>query len=545
MNRLAPVMHPDWQTCLRDGWATLHRALQPLRERDPDSVQIQLYKYSFNFANLATAAHLVEEFSLRDDRQTNDFQLCGSLVSQFLASTLKELSDDAGELASAEIALSTETDTFIRDTLSPERIQSKFSLIGANDGALPWESLNPEKDAMRAALRKFSDEVVAPEAEAIHRENRMISPEIIDGVKELGCFGFSVPTEYGGLKPGDGEDTTGMIVVTEELSRGSLGAAGSLITRPEIVVRALLEGGTAAQRERWLPGLAAGDPLCAVSVTEPNTGSDVASVALRATKVAGGWLLNGAKTWCTFGGKAGLILVLARTDQEAMPPHRGLSLFVVEKPSVDGEEFSFESAGGGRVSGRAIPTLGYRGMHSFAMFYDDYFVPDENLVGEDAGLNRGFYYTMRGFSGGRLQTAARAIGLMQAAFEAAYAYAGDRVVFGKPIREFQLTQAKLMAMAASITAIRRYAYGVASLMDANEGQLEASLVKLIACRAAESVTREALQIHGGMGYAEESAVSRYFVDARVLSIFEGAEETLALKVIGRSLFDEIDKRVAS
>ncbi|MYD43365.1 MAG: acyl-CoA dehydrogenase [Gammaproteobacteria bacterium] len=545
MGKLFSVMNTNRRKCLHDGWETLARALKTVAGRNLDDIQVELYKYSFHFANLAAAAHLAESLEQRNVQDSLDFELSNALVANQLAVSLRDLDTDVRELAPDSPALAGETLAFIRETRAPMHMQRVFEHLRSHDGCVPWETIDSEKDAMRATLRKFADDVVKPEAESIHRENRMVSKKIIDGVRELGCFGFSVPEEYGGLKPGDGEDTTGMVVVTEELSRGSLGAAGSLITRPEIIVRALLEGGTEAQRVRWLPGLAAGDPLCAVSVTEPNTGSDVASVALRATKVEGGWLLNGAKTWCTFAGKAGLLLVLARTNPEASPAHRGLSLFVIEKPSVDDLEFAYESKGGGTVSGSAIATLGYRGMHSFLMFYDDFFVPDENLVGEQDGLNRGFYYTMRGFSGGRLQTAARAVGLMQAAYEEAYSYAGDRVVFGEPIRDFQLTQAKLLEMATAIMTIRRYTYGVASLMDANQGQLEASLVKLIACRAAESCTREALQIHGGMGYAEESAVSRYFVDARVLSIFEGAEETLALRVIGRALFDEIETRVAS
>ena len=536
-------MNDEWRSCLRDGWTTLGRALEPLRDRDHDEIQIELYKYSFIFANLAASSYIVDELATHDDKGTLDFQLSCELVANTISKSLAELSDTLCGMSERPESLLKDTLKFIRTNSRPERVNELFEMFDRRQGRLPWEGIDVEKDAMRETLRSFSDRVIAPRAEMIHRNDLMIPPEIIDGVRELGCFGFSVPEEYGGLKPGEGEDTLGMVVVTEELSRGSLGAAGSLITRPEITVRALLEGGTEAQRKRWLPGLAVGDPLCAVSVTEPDTGSDVASVALRATKVDGGWLLNGAKTWCTFAGKAGLILVLARTDANASPPHRGLSLFVVEKPSSDAHEFEFTSPGGGTVSGRAIPTLGYRGMHSFAMFYDDFFVPDANLVGEESGLNKGFYYTMRGFSGGRLQTAARAVGLMQAAYQAAYAYAGDRYVFGKPIRAYPLTRAKLIDMAASIVAIRRYSYGVASMMDRNEGQLEASLVKLIGCRAAETVTREALQIHGGMGYAEETAVSRYFVDARVLSIFEGAEETLALKVVGRTMFDEIEKRV--
>ena len=528
-----------WRSIRDDGWRTLKSAVTQLQGEQDDDVQIEQYRFSFCFANLSAASNLLDQLDKRTDTSTPDYRLSRELVAQFLANSLADLSDCMLTLGSDEGGLGEESLAFIRSIKSSAHMKTVGNFLTQAGGQLPWESIDAEKDAMRSTLRKFSDEVVEPRAEAVHRDDRMIPDEIIDGVRELGCFGFSVPAEYGGLKPGDGEDTKGMIVVTEELSRGSLGAAGSLITRPEIMVRALLEGGTEAQRKRWLPGLAAGDPLCAVSVTEPNTGSDVASVALRASPTEGGWLLNGSKTWCTFAGKAGLILVLARTDPNAVPPHRGLSLFVVEKPSTDGHSFEFESSGGGKVTGKAIATIGYRGMHSFEMNYEDFFIPAENLVGEESGLNRGFYYTMRGFSGGRLQTAARAVGLMQAAYESAYRYAGDRVVFGKPIRDYPLTQKKLVDMATAIVAIRRYSYTVAEFMDRDEGQLEASLVKLIACQAAESVTREAVQIHGGMGYAEESSVSRHFVDARVLSIFEGAEETLALKVVGRALRDAL------
>ena len=265
---------------------------------------------------------------------------------------------------------------------------------------------------MRRSVRQFSDGVVKPIAEEVHRNDQMIPESVLDGVRELGCFGMSAPSEFGGMKPGDNEDTIGMVVVTEELSRGSLGAAGSLITRPEIMVRALLQGGIEQQKSKWLPKLAEGDPLCAIAVTEPDTGSDVASVSLRATRANGGWLLNGSKTRCTFAGKAGLILVLARTDPDVVPPHRGLSLFIVEQESTDAREFKFESPLSGSLEGRAIPTLGYRGMHSFQLFFDDFLVPQADLVGESEGEGQGFYYTMREFSGGRLQTAARASGLM-------------------------------------------------------------------------------------------------------------------------------------
>jgi (2S)-methylsuccinyl-CoA dehydrogenase len=212
-------------------------------------------------------------------------------------------------------------------------------------------------------------------------------------------------------------------------------------------------------------------------------------------------------------------------------------MFLGEKPAFDGHEFEYTQDGGGTLSGKAIATIGYRGMHSFEMFFDDFFVPDENLLGGPDGLGKGFYFTMAGFSGGRIQTAARAIGLMQVAFERAVSYAKERVVFGSPIGDYQLTRVKLARMAAYLAASRQFTYGVGRLMDEGKGDMEASMVKLFTCKTAEWLTREALQIYGGMGYAEETPVSRYFVDARVLSIFEGAEETLALKVIARSLVD--------
>ncbi len=237
-------------------------------------------------------------------------------------------------------------------------------------------------------------------------------------------------------------------------------------------------------------------------------------------------------------------MLLARTDPDRTKGHRGLSLFLVEKPQAEGHGFAFvqeEGSGGrpagppGRMEGRAIDTLGYRGMHSYEVAFENWFVPDTNLVGGEQGLGQGFYLQMQGFENGRLQTAARAIGVMQASYEAALGYARNRVVFGSPIIDYQLTRAKLARMAMLIQTTRQFSYEVARLMSKGEGSLEASMIKAYVCRAAEWVTREALQIHGGMGYAEEFPVSRYFVDARVLSIFEGADETLALKVIARRL----------
>jgi (2S)-methylsuccinyl-CoA dehydrogenase len=406
--------------------------------------------------------------------------------------------------------------------------------------------LGEDFELVRETFHRFALDKVRPHAEHVHRTNGDIPEEIIEGLAELGGFGLSVPEEYGGFASGGESDYMGMVVATEELSWGSLGIGGSLITRPEILTRALVYGGTEEQKKQWLPRLASAETLAAVAVTEPDYGSDVAGIVTSATRCDGGWLINGVKTWCTFAARADVLMLLARTDPDRALAHRGLSMFVVEKPRGDGHGFVFAQADGdrpsglapgGKMEGRPIDTLGYRGMHSYELAFEDWFVPDANLVGGEDGLGKGFYLQMQGFENGRLQTAARALGVMQAAYEAAVAYANERKVFGEVIGEYQLTQAKLGRMAVIMQATRQSSYRVARLMaqGGGAGALEASMLKAYVCRAAEWVTREAMQIHGGMGYAEEFAVSRYFVDARVLSIFEGADETLALKVIARRL----------
>ncbi|HRO82713.1 MAG TPA: acyl-CoA dehydrogenase family protein, partial [Alicycliphilus denitrificans] len=409
--------------------------------------------------------------------------------------------------------------------------------VAEADGEIGDVALDEDTAMARDAFRRFAADVVAPEAEKIHRHDLTVPESLLQPMREMGVFGLSIPEEFGGSAPGGRENTPMMIAVTEALSEASLAAAGSLITRPEILSRALMAGGTPEQKALWLPRIAAGEPLCAIGITEPDYGSDVASLSLRGTKTQGGWLLSGAKTWCTFAGKAGLLMAVTRTHPDRSLGHRGLSLLLVEKPSYDGHEFTYVQDGGGRLHGRAIPTIGYRGMHSFDLAFEDFFVPDANVVGGEAGLGKGFYLTMAGMVGGRIQTSGRALGVMRAALTAAIRYAKDRRVFDAPLADYQLTQIKIARMAARFAACRYLAYAIGEQIDRGEGRMEASLVKLFACRSAESVTREAQQIHGGMGYAEETSVSRYFVDARVLSIFEGAEETLALKVIARSLLD--------
>ncbi|WP_235964782.1 acyl-CoA dehydrogenase family protein [Caenimonas soli] len=420
---------------------------------------------------------------------------------------------------------------------SARSLQAAGCAVAQADGEVGALVLDEPHALAQDAFRRFAAEVVAPQAEHIHRQDLTVPESLLQPMREMGVFGLAIPEQYGGSGPDDRDDTLLMVVVTEALSEASLAAAGSLITRPEILSRALMTGGTSEQKTRWLPKLAAGEPLCAIAITEPDYGSDVAALGLKGTRVPGGWKLDGAKTWCTFAGKAGVLMVVTRTDPDRALGHKGLSLLLVEKPSYDTHEFTYEQAGGGKLTGRAIPTIGYRGMHSFDLSFDDFFVPDANVIGGEAGLGKGFYFTMAGMVGGRMQTAARACGVMRAALRAAIRYTADRKVFGAPLAEFALTQAKLARMGARLETCRRLAYAVAKVVDGGNGRMEASLVKLLACRSAELVTREALQLHGGMGYAEETAVSRYFVDARVLSIFEGAEETLALKVVARSLME--------
>ncbi len=400
--------------------------------------------------------------------------------------------------------------------------------------APPLPTLDDEFGLVRDTFRRFATDRVAPHAESVHRNDLDLPETLIADLAELGGFGLSVPERYGGFATAGSNEYLAMVVATEELSRASLGIGGSLLTRPEILTRALVKGGTEDQKLHWLPRIAGGEAVVAVAVTEPDFGSDVASLRVSATRRDDGWLINGVKTWCTLAGRADTVMLLARTDLDA-DGHRGLSSFIVEKPVDSGHAFSHTQPTGGHMEGRAISTIGYRGMHSFEVAFDDWFVPHDHLIGGDDGVGRGFYLQMEGFENGRLQTAARAVGLMQAAYDEASSYAEDRVVFGRPIARYQLTQAKLGRMVAMISACRAASYAVAAQMADGAGRAEASMVKAYSCKAAEWVTREALQIHGGMGYAEEFAVSRYFVDARVLSIFEGADETLCLKVIARHL----------
>jgi (2S)-methylsuccinyl-CoA dehydrogenase len=394
-----------------------------------------------------------------------------------------------------------------------------------------WPLGDEVLEEVRANVRAFAEREVAPHAERIHHHDELVPERFISEMAKLGYFGLSVPESYGGHELGN----LAMILTTEELSRASLAAAGSLITRPEILAKALLAGGTDDQKRTWLPRLASGEVMAAISVTEPNTGSDVASVACRAEPAPGGWAITGAKAWCTFAGRADVIALLARTGTEAGA--RGLSLFIVDKPRFPGHEFTATQPGGGTLTGKADRTPGYRGMHSFTIAFDNWLVPEAQLVGGEAGLGRGFALQMTGFAAGRLQTGGRACGVAQAAVDHTARYVAERKQFGKPIGDYGLTRYHLGRMVTRLAAARAITYEAARAMDGDERRAAplAAMAKLFACDVAVEVTQLGQLLHGGWGYAEEYPISRYVADAQVLPIFEGVKPILALKVVGRSL----------
>ncbi|MCL4685599.1 acyl-CoA/acyl-ACP dehydrogenase [Myxococcota bacterium] len=397
--------------------------------------------------------------------------------------------------------------------------------------------LDETLEQVRESVREFAEKEIAPHAERIHRHDETIPEEFITKMSELGYFGLSVPEEYGGTEMGN----LAMILTTEELSRASLAAAGSLITRPEILTKALMAGGTEAQKQHWLPKISAGELMVGISVTEPDVGSDVAAVKCRADRktVDGrdGYVINGPKAWCTFAGRANILALLARTDGNPASGAKGLSLFIVEKESTREHAFKQTQPGGGVMEGKADATIGYRGMHSYTVQFENWFVPAENLVGGEAGLGKGFYLQMGGFAAGRLQTGGRATGLAQAALEKSAEYVRDRVQFGKPTIEFGLTQFELGRMAAKLAAARAITYAAAEAMDGDERKAAplAAQAKLLACDIAVEIALKGQVLHGGWGYAEEYPISRYTVDALVLPIFEGVKPILALKVVARNL----------
>jgi (2S)-methylsuccinyl-CoA dehydrogenase len=465
---------------------------------------------------LVFAAEVAAKATAQLDAHLEDFGLDAAFLERTLAAPVVRAAIRAG----------------LRDDRLTALGRHQLATRGVNNGRI-----DEIAGMARDAVRQFAATEVAPIAERLHRHDDLIPEALIRTMAELGYFGMAVPEEYGG----GGMGNLVMIVTTEELSAASLAGAGSLITRPEILTKALLKGGTQAQKEKWLPPIAAGDLMVGVSVTEPDTGSDVASITCRADVAERdgrrGYVINGAKAWCTFAGRANVLALLTRTDPNPKLGAKGLSLFIVEKETFPGHAFEMRQPGGGLLTGKADATPGYRGMHSFTLMFDNFFVPAENLVGEEGGLGKGFYLQMAGFAAGRLQTGGRATGLAQAALQRSAEYANDRKQFGKPIGEFGLTQYKLGRMATHIAAARQLTYAAARAMDEDESiALLPAMAKLFASDVAVWVTQEGQLLHGGWGYAEEFPISRYVVDATVLPIFEGVKPILELKVIARTLF---------
>ena len=451
---------------------------------------------------------------------------------ELAASIPYRLAPVAPQLGLAGFAYDAVTAAAIADGTAPPAVEAVGEAAIAQEGRFPWP-LDEVFSEVRANVRTFADREVVPHAERIHHHDELVPERFITAMAELGYFGLSIPEKYGGHELGN----LAMILTTEELSRGSLAAAGSLITRPEILAKALLAGGTEAQKQTWLPRLASGEIMAAISVTEPNIGSDVASVACRAERVDGGYAITGAKAWCTFAGRADVIALLARTDPDPAKGARGLTLFIVDKPRFLGHELTATQPGGGTLTGKADRTPGYRGMHSFTLAFDRWFVPDAQVVGGPGGLGRGFALQMAGFAAGRLQTGGRACGLAQAALEVTSRYVSERRQFGRPIGDYGLTRYHLGRMTSRLIAARSITYAAALAMDGDERAAAplAAMAKLFACDVAVEVTQTGQLLHGGWGYAEEYPISRYVADAQVLPIFEGVKPILALKVVGRSL----------
>jgi (2S)-methylsuccinyl-CoA dehydrogenase len=392
-----------------------------------------------------------------------------------------------------------------------------------HDAAIGDCGLDETLATIREEMRKFADSEVAPQAQQWHRTNSYIPLDIIAQMSELGVFGLTIPQDYGGL--GLGKES--MCVVSEELSRGYIGV-GSLGTRSEIAAELIIGGGTEEQKNRWLPKLASGEVLPTAVFTEPNSGSDLASIRTRAVRQGDVYKIYGNKTWITHPVRADLMTLLVRTDPSE-PGHRGLSMLLAEKPRGT-DDNPFPAAG---MSGTEIEVLGYRGMKEYEIAFDGFEVKAENLLGGVEGL--GFRQLMQTFEAARIQTAARAIGVAQAAMEQALGYAQERRQFGAPVIGFPRVADKIAMMAVEIMIARQMTYFAARQKDSGKRcDLEAGMAKLLAARVAWANADNAVQIHGGNGFALEFPVSRILCDARILSIFEGAAEIQA-QVIARRL----------
>ncbi|MCJ2059946.1 acyl-CoA dehydrogenase family protein [Methylobacterium sp. J-048] len=418
-------------------------------------------------------------------------------------------------------------ETLIAEGNTPEHRAALVALMreGGGSATVGASGLDEDMEAIRSEMRRFGKAEVVEQAHEWHLKNEYIPMEVVTKMAELGVFGLTIPEEYGGM----GLPKTAMCVVSEELSRAYIGV-GSLGTRSEIAAELILCGGTEEQKHRFLPKIASGDILPTAVFTEPNTGSDLASLRTKAVKDGDTWKITGNKTWITHPVRADIMTVLVRTKPEEKG-HRGLSMLIAEKPrGTDEEPFPVQGLSGGEIE-----VLGYRGMKEYELAFEGFEVPGGNLLGEVEG--KGFAQLMQTFESARIQTAARAIGVAQSALDVALRYAEERVQFGKALVSFPRVADKLAMMAVEINIARQLTYFSAREKDAGKRcDLEAGMAKLLGARVAWAAADNALQIHGGNGFALEYPVSRILCDARILSIFEGAAEIQA-QVIARRLLE--------
>ena len=401
-------------------------------------------------------------------------------------------------------------------------------LIQANAASATFGDVGLDEDMklIRAQFTKFVADRVAPHAHGWHLNDELIPLPVIKEMSELGVFGLTIPEEFGGA----GLGKTAMCVVSEELSRGYIGV-GSLGTRTEIAAELILGGGTAEQKSYWLPRLASGEILPTAVFTEPNTGSDLGSLRTRAVREGDTWKVTGNKTWITHAARADVMTLLVRTNPNA-PGYKGLSMFLAPKPrGTDANPFPAPGMTGGEIE-----VLGYRGMKEYEIGFDGFAVPHANLLGGEEG--QGFKQLMVTFESARIQTAARAVGVAQSAMDLALRYALDRQQFGKAIFNFPRVANKIVMMAVEIMVARQITYFAAREKDAGRRcDIEAGMAKLLAARVAWASADNALQIHGGNGFALEYPISRVLCDARILNIFEGAAEIQAQVIARRQLED--------
>ena len=450
-------------------------------------------------------------------------QIAGGIpMSQGEAARLADIGLDT----QAQRALLTpEVETLLRSGNTDAARRRLVALMRDGDGraTVGATGLDDELEMIRDQFRRFTEDRIVPHAHGWHMRDELIPMEIIEEMAELGVFGLTIPEEFGGL----GMSKASMCVVSEELSRGYIGV-GSLGTRSEIAAELILCGGTEDQKARWLPAIASGETLPTAVFTEPNTGSDLGSLRTRAVRDGDDYVVTGAKTWITHAARADVMTLLARTDP-ASDDYKGLSMFLAEKTrGTDAMPFPDDG-----ISGGEIEVLGYRGMKEYELGFDGFRVEGANLLGAQEG--QGFKQLMQNFESARIQTAARAIGVAQNAMELGMSYAESRKQFGQPLIAFPRVAGKLAMMAAEIMVARQLTYHSAFEKDAERRcDLEAGMAKLLGARVAWSAADNALQIHGGNGFALEYDISRVLCDARILNIFEGAAEIQA-QVIARRL----------